>query len=54
MSSIRKLFSTTIVSTLIAIPIAVNAHHSMSEFNRTVIEEVEGVVGYVECIGHAP
>lgn len=47
MSSIRKLFITTIVSTLIAIPIAVNAHHSMSEFDRTVIEEVEGVVSKV-------
>jgi hypothetical protein len=47
MSSIRKLFITTIISILVTIPIAVNAHHSMSEFDRSVIEEVEGVVSKV-------
>ena len=47
MSSILKLFTTMIISALIAIPLCVAAHHSMSEFDRSEIEEVEGVVSKV-------
>ncbi|MFL2553586.1 MAG: DUF6152 family protein [Candidatus Rariloculaceae bacterium] len=36
-----------IVSLLITLPLSVTAHHSMSEFDRSVIEEVEGVVSQV-------
>ncbi|MBT5560579.1 MAG: hypothetical protein HOJ88_11880 [Proteobacteria bacterium] len=47
MRSISKLLITTIISVLVLTPIAVTAHHSMSEFNRDVIEEVEGTVSKV-------
>ena len=36
-----------IVGLLITLPLSVTAHHSMSEFDRSVIEEVEGVVSQV-------
>ena len=47
MNSILRLSTTVVASALVAIPLSVTAHHSMSEFDRSVIEEVEGVVSKV-------
>ena len=40
----HRLASTIVAGILAAVPFSVSAHHSMSEFNRDVVTEVEGVV----------
>src|SRR6187401_970186 len=40
----RRLTSVIVAGMLATIPLSVAAHHSMSEFNRDVVTEVEGVV----------
>ena len=47
MNSIFKVSAAAIVAALVTVPLSVVAHHSMSEFDRSVIEEVEGVVSRV-------
>ena len=46
---VRIMFKpiTLAVGILVTLPLSVIAHHSMSEFDRSVIEEVEGVVSKV-------
>jgi hypothetical protein len=43
----HRLASAIIAGMLAAIPFSATAHHSMSEFNRDVVTEVEGVVSRV-------
>ena len=47
MSSNLKLASTIISGALITLALPASAHHSMSEFDRGVVEEVTGVVSRV-------
>lgn len=47
MNTILKLSSAIIVSTLASLPFSATAHHSMSEFDRGVVAEIEGVVSRV-------
>ena len=44
MNSIVKLASATIAGVLIILPLSAASHHSMSEFDRSVVAEVDGVV----------
>ena len=43
----HRLASAIIAGVLTAVPFSATAHHSMSEFNRDVVTEVEGVVSQV-------
>jgi len=47
MSKLLKLASAIVAGTLATSPMLVTAHHSMSEFDRSVVTEVEGVVSRV-------
>jgi len=40
----RRLASAIVAGMLATVPFSVDAHHSMSEFDRNVVTEVEGVV----------
>jgi len=42
-----KLASRIIVGVLVTLPFSATAHHSMSEFDRSMVEEIEGVVSRV-------
>ena len=44
---ILKFSSLFIAGTFVCLPLLVNAHHSMSEFDRSVLVEVEGVISRV-------
>ena len=43
----HRLASAIVAGMLAAVPFSATAHHSMSEFNRDVVTEVEGVVSRV-------
>jgi hypothetical protein len=43
----HRLVSATVAGMLAAVPFSATAHHSMSEFSRDVVTEVEGVVSRV-------
>ena len=45
--TLRKLASAIAAGTLATLPFPATAHHSMSEFDRSVVTEVEGVVSRV-------
>ena len=47
MNGHQKLASAIVAGVLAAVPLTAAAHHSMSEFNRGVVTEVEGVVSRV-------
>ena len=47
MIKLLKLASAVIAGTLATYPLPATAHHSMSEFDRSVVREVEGVVSRV-------
>ncbi len=47
MSRHHRRASAIVVAMLAALPLSVTAHHSMSEFNRDTVTEVEGVVSRV-------
>ena len=43
----QRLASVIVAGLLAAVPFSASAHHSMSEFDRGVVTEVEGVVSRV-------
>ena len=47
MNATLKLFSAVVVGALVTLPNAASGHHSMSEFDRSIVTEVEGVVSRV-------
>ena len=47
MKKLLTLASAIIAATLATLPLLATAHHSMSEFDRGVVREVEGVVSRV-------
>lgn len=47
MKALSRLIGTMVVGMLAATPITVRAHHSMSEFDRAVFTELEGVISRV-------
>ena len=47
MNAILKLPIVTVAAALVSLPIAGSAHHSMTEFGRDVVIEIEGVMSKV-------
>ena len=47
MNRLQRLASAIVAGTLATVPSSATAHHSMSEFDRNVVTEVEGVVSRV-------
>ncbi len=47
MNTALKLSTVTVAATLVSLPIAGSAHHSMTEFTRDVVVEIEGVMSRV-------
>ena len=47
MDRLHRLASAVVACTLATVPVSVIAHHSMSEFDRGVVTEVEGVVSRI-------
>ena len=47
MQRLRRFAGTLVAGTLATLPFPATAHHSMSEFDRSVVREVEGVVSRI-------
>ena len=47
MNAILRLSSAVVAGALVTLPNVASGHHSMSEFDRSIVTEVEGVVSRI-------